>query len=520
MDTFHIILLVIVIAIVAYPYFLKKLKEGNLNHPPKIDQQKQGYLELINLCVGDLHKGSLINFVNNLQDYNGNLEYGATLNYLINYLDKNNIYFIMALDWKQEIIDLVWRVDSSLKANFDIRANLPNPESYGHDKSISAKNVFKDFDKALGLHDIRLGFIDTNTDEYVILLFKLIDEDKVKNAIKRIGYNYLTSFSSKISPETRSEEKYVLNFYFEYNVECCLWSQNELAYQKFDLTPIDETKYDKNGNIIRYPKINLPDNLKKEVIELSRINNSRLNWDSPGELEITWTAEKKNEFERRAKQLHSQICQFLGDKYLVIYKKNKSGKTITYSEKELDIKLNTFRNLLYKSIKWNDLDKVDFAMWFLANGDEDFITSKILDIWTEIYKQTCLYSSYLIADILRVLKIHITDEMQIYLPQKSISFPFLTKNNDQVILTLSQEKGIRFHFSETTQFSFRMNFLVHFLDYCKAWNQMLQECKVPFDQSIEFMNWWNITIKTSRMINNQQPILNIGIISNKQSNCG
>ena len=105
----------------------------------------------------------------------------------------------MAMDWKQEIKDLNWRINSSLKDNFNTEIELPNPEIYGENKSISFKNVFKDYDDILRINGFQITFIDTNGDEYIIIIHKTIDEIDVKKVVKKIGFEVLEASSSKIN---------------------------------------------------------------------------------------------------------------------------------------------------------------------------------------------------------------------------------------------------------------------------------------------------------------------------------
>lgn len=166
-----------------------------------IETQKEGYFELIKLCLGNSRRKDVSNFIDTLRNYNGDQNYYTTLNYVKEYLDNNGIHFIIVLDWKQEITDLVWRINSSLKDNYNTKIELPNPKDYGENASVSGKNVFKDFDKAIQKENLKLGFIDTNSDEYVIIIHKLSDEDEVKEAVKKIGYPYLDVNSPKINNE-------------------------------------------------------------------------------------------------------------------------------------------------------------------------------------------------------------------------------------------------------------------------------------------------------------------------------
>jgi hypothetical protein len=116
------------------------------------------------------------------------------------------------------------------------------------------------------------------------------------------------------------EATYKLRFFFDYQCESCLWCDNDEAYKKYDVGPIDETFYDINGKVAREPKINLPTELREKVIYLSKLFDSSLNWDNPKEPEPTWTSEKQKEFDFKSKELHKEVCKFLGQDYEVIYK--------------------------------------------------------------------------------------------------------------------------------------------------------------------------------------------------------
>lgn len=164
-----------------------------------IETQKEGYQALINLCLQQDRKAQILRFIDTLTDHNGNENYCTTLNYVMHYLDINAFHFIMALDWKQDIQDLEWRVRSSLKDNFGMEIDLPKPEKYGENKSVSSPNVFKEYDQVIRRKGYQLSFIDTNSDEYVIVVNKIMDSDKVSSAIQKIGYNYLEADATKIS---------------------------------------------------------------------------------------------------------------------------------------------------------------------------------------------------------------------------------------------------------------------------------------------------------------------------------
>jgi len=167
---------------------LRKIEE---NRPFLNEVQKNAYKELTELCISlNPKKNNVIAFVEKLKNYDKDSEYYTTLNYVMDFLDDNSIPFILRLDWKAGIEDLEWVLKSSLKENYNLSMDLPNESDYEENASVSFDNVFEDFDKPLREKELQMGFIDTQSDEYIIVLHKITDKDKVEKAIKEIGYDY------------------------------------------------------------------------------------------------------------------------------------------------------------------------------------------------------------------------------------------------------------------------------------------------------------------------------------------
>ncbi len=182
--------------------FLKNKKES----PKDIDElkmdietQRKGYHELSQICLTKTKQIEYSKFIEELKDYNDDDEYMTTLNYVIDYLYQKGNYFIICLDWKQEISSLTHGVNQIITENFDKQIELPRQEDYGQNASISYNNVFKDFDKEINKIGLQLSFIDTNSDQYVVVVHKIEDLEKAKSAIQKIGYDCLSSKSRKIS---------------------------------------------------------------------------------------------------------------------------------------------------------------------------------------------------------------------------------------------------------------------------------------------------------------------------------
>lgn len=172
----------------------------------------------------------------------------------------------------------------------------------------------------------------------------------------------------------------------------------------------------------------------------------------------------------------------------------------------------TFQDIIAQKINWDELNDVEFAMWLPSENDNRFSNSEIISKWTEIFNLTNRYWSYITADLLKILKVIGDDEMQMELPQENTTFALLTNQNEQIILSLSAEKGIRFHFASTTSFEYRMNFLKDFLNYCKGWEGLVNKLNQPADENAEFSEWWALTIKASKMADINEPILAVGKI--------
>ena len=67
---------------------------------------------------------------------------------------------------------------------------MPNSENYDEDATVSENNVFEEFDQPLRENGLQLGFINTQSDEYIAVLHKIQDKEKVEKAVMKMGYEY------------------------------------------------------------------------------------------------------------------------------------------------------------------------------------------------------------------------------------------------------------------------------------------------------------------------------------------
>jgi hypothetical protein len=160
------------------------------NYPLISEQEKLGFISLTKLCLAQQKQNELIDFFETLKDFSKDEDYMTTLNYVMEYCDKRELFFIMALDWKQDIETLEWRLKNSLTKNFNFFIDLPKAENYEERVSVSYDNVFEDFDKPLRNQGLQMGFIDTQSDQYVIFVHRMSDIEKIEKAVSEIGYKY------------------------------------------------------------------------------------------------------------------------------------------------------------------------------------------------------------------------------------------------------------------------------------------------------------------------------------------
>lgn len=95
------------------------------------------------LCINlNPKKNDVLAFIEELKNYDKDSEYYTTLNYTMDFLDSNNIAFILRLDWKAGIEDLEWVLKSSLKENYNLSIELPNESNYEKNASSSIRQRF------------------------------------------------------------------------------------------------------------------------------------------------------------------------------------------------------------------------------------------------------------------------------------------------------------------------------------------------------------------------------------------
>lgn len=172
-----------------------------------------------------------------------------------------------------------------------------------------------------------------------------------------------------------------------------------------------------------------------------------------------------------------------------------------------------FYGLLKQKVDWDDSDTASYAMWFKLEVDNDFNESFTKKLLTEIYTIQRTHYSYIIADIGNHLALSAKPLVRMELPNEFSSYPFISENNEKVILSVSKNKGIRFHFSSESPLVFRLYFLRSFLVYCKVWESNISQNtqNMELDDGVEFVLWWKYICN---MHEESQDATSIGLIQN------
>ncbi len=162
-------------------------KESLSSLPDISEKEKQGYLGLLKLCCSDKTQKSLTPFFKELNNHRDN-KAKTTLHYVVDYLGHNNHYFINKADWKISFYgEFEWFIKKILEKNYP----AVDIDSIPYEKNTSiTDNMFKSVDKYLRQHQLQLGFIDWQYDEYLILIHNVPDRDKVERFVNMIGYPY------------------------------------------------------------------------------------------------------------------------------------------------------------------------------------------------------------------------------------------------------------------------------------------------------------------------------------------
>lgn len=100
--------------------------------------------------------------------------------------------------------------------------------------------------------------------------------------------------------------KYVIKFFFEWGTDCCLWSGNEAAAQRYGI------------GAGAYEHISISDELKLTLMQLADEYQTALNWEYPPD-PSPWSQTQKEDFMKRAEAAFERLTKELGDEHEIIF---------------------------------------------------------------------------------------------------------------------------------------------------------------------------------------------------------
>jgi len=156
---------------------------------PDFEIQRKSYIELVKICCSTESQQKLTSFFETLKDHKDDKYYGTTLEYVIDFLTKNNYCFIEKLDWKQAVEDLQLYLEAMVQKNYNV-LKIDFPKTSEKNESLFLEDVFETYNKCLEKQGLQMGFIDTQSDEYVFFVHEIVHKQEIINLINSIGYNY------------------------------------------------------------------------------------------------------------------------------------------------------------------------------------------------------------------------------------------------------------------------------------------------------------------------------------------
>lgn len=163
-----------------------------------------------------------------------------------------------------------------------------------------------------------------------------------------------------------------------------------------------------------------------------------------------------------------------------------------------------------------------YAMWWRSEKDTLFAKSKTVRILHELYKTLDGYNSYFFGILCQSLGLITSDSARVALPDREASIPIKGPEFQNMFISASREKGIRFHFDTATATAdFRDSFLSLVLAFAKEWRKKLKEMKLskdPPDEEYEDgpMGWWQLSLQAALRHEKPSAVEFFGVIEHKE----
>lgn len=155
----------------------------NCNRNEKI----AAYISLTELCMPDSpRKNEVLSFIEDLRNYNNETDQ-TIYTELRMFLNRNLISFIITLDWKESVNEFESWVSDGTKDNFNKTFQFDRKDIYDDDSSVSDDGLFAAFDSQLHKIGLQITMIETDGDEYHLIIHPISASDAIIHAMQTIG---------------------------------------------------------------------------------------------------------------------------------------------------------------------------------------------------------------------------------------------------------------------------------------------------------------------------------------------
>ena len=141
-----------------------------------------------------------------------------------------------------------------------------------------------------------------------------------------------------------------------------------------------------------------------------------------------------------------------------------------------------------------------YIMWRVERSSNEKLSIKNLQTYNEIYANSSGIYTRLLGSILSSLGAVSGDVKRMKFPKDPLTIYLLVDGKNPVVLTISSEKGIRFHFSENdSRMDFGADFLLNYRNFVNSLKKVVAGKGLALDDvmEIEPQKWWNATSSVS-----------------------
>jgi len=158
----------------------------------QLDKSKlEAFNRLGKLCLDENNLNEYKLICDNLKNYDGHWEYQTTMNYFLQKNYEASFSFIRSFDWKALTSELISFIRFALEENYGYIIDI-DETIFNSDSLISNKGVLTSIDNKMNAEGFAIGYLETESDEYVLFVHKFQDKELMKEIGKTIKHEYKT----------------------------------------------------------------------------------------------------------------------------------------------------------------------------------------------------------------------------------------------------------------------------------------------------------------------------------------